>query len=488
MTPHNSDRDSNTKYEITKSRGWDLGLSLLIFLAYLVASYFIRDKNALEDVKLAFVTAALTYAILRMRRAEQHEAVVTSRLNELNELRETFQHSRDDIREATEKLGILRSEAASIMHSVQDTVSNLYKSVGMSDQMRSLTEQLSVQHEHAAQISNIILDSHLSHVSSLLEVAKQQQVSQNNLLAYGWAQFVQAYLTDHADRISQDNQIRVTSGTYTKIVLSCCHKLSELYPGKNITLFMITAMLPYEFLNWRQVEFCTDSRFAYIGHTWAGSEDYFTEVAQIKEKVQVRRCILVRDFGVTSDTLLAASLRSRRDLENSLEYTMYDVPVSYELMELLELQEAFKLLTENTFSFENSRMLARRDSLKFYPVGPSDIFHESYIHPSRSIGDWFVNQMHTTPSDALYYSVPKRDVTLLSSLLSEEGFMPEIAVFTMADAKRDRSSEEPLFSIRGYLRPYTDSMRIQFLSNTGMPQEFKQALRKIQDYGSNLNS
>jgi hypothetical protein len=286
-----------------------------------------------------------------------------------------------------------------------------------------------------------------------------------------WADFVQTCIKE-GQPSSQTAEINTSPKAYTESVTTICKKLLEMYPDKNITLFLVTAMLPEHFYNWPQTAFSDHAYPEYISHTWKGSHEYFPSMKDLtKEKrLRIRRCILVKDNTYKGkERKKLPSLGIIDDLRSSANLHIYNDSIKYNDFKNYRIENMFGQTTKlrsiqsessdlSYASYEDGKKIIDIDKFEFYPVGTRKQFANSMIM-GNSLCERFIQELHSKQDDALYYTLRDTDVEKLKPLFNSElDIMPELAMFKL------EAEKNWLFGISGLLAPFTQSICLRFLA------------------------
>ena len=96
------------------------------------------------------------------------------------------------------------------------------------------------------------------HKKTWIRSGKNSDISFHPSVAYSWTNFVQTCVKEGQPNGKTDEVIS-SPKAYTKAVTTSCRNLLKMHPEEDITLFLVTAMLPEQFYNWPQMALTTQA-------------------------------------------------------------------------------------------------------------------------------------------------------------------------------------------------------------------------------------
>ncbi len=318
---------------------------------------------------------------------------------------------------------------------------------------------------------NILLSNSFgNYQKSWINYSSKLNITGNRLHAYAWTKFFETYLD--AEQANLTNEIIfTTSKVYTDIVINCCEEVLKLHPSESITLFFATAMLPNELFNWPQSEVSlSNNHFEAIGHTWNGYDNYFSRIQNLINKgVKIRRSVLVteRPNNYLRKDKSLMFIGTVQDLIEDKEKWITREPLNYSDFSTLRSENIFEKTTK--IKYEDAEKFVDIDKFTFYPIARYEDFDDNCdIKPQLELMNRYVYGYHSSPEDALYkvISSSENDKHIIDiffesgSLINSQKTIPELAVIKIGDRWE--------FGVMGYLKPFSDTIYIKFLSNSNI--------------------
>ncbi|MBN3909341.1 MAG: class I SAM-dependent methyltransferase [Nostoc sp. NMS1] len=458
-----------------KRRDWS-PFWALITLIITVSVSMSKGKNATEKINAIMdqgVSILLTTLV----------AYTASKINFLEKTKETtdalLETAKDlsnQLNIGTENLTNTAKQISSLSHRADTAINSLEKTASELISLDSLVpDDLFTSFESGDQnkLTSQINQAFRQHKQAWIDSAKKLDLYIHPSIAYSWTNFVQI-CTKEGQPNNQTVEITTSPKAYTEAVTTFCKKLLDMYPDENITLFLVTAMLPEQFYNWPQMAFSDHTSPEYISHTWKGSHEYFPSMKDLsrKDKLRIRRCILVKanDYkGIDKKKL--PSVETINDLRMNANLYIYKDPLKYKDFSHYKMENMFAQTAKLRFSYPGGSGLSYApynagkqiidiDNFEFYPIGTKEQFDNS-INPGgrKFLLERFIQELHSNSEDSLYYTLRDTDFDKLDFLFNSElDIMPELAMFKIG------SDQNWMFGISGLLTPFTESISLRFLA------------------------
>jgi hypothetical protein len=485
---------SRTKKDIIKD---------LIITGTVVAVFFwivplVAPKLGLEDISPlleAVVTGTLVFVTLQLRIAQRFARIANRSANiaegavsEMRKSIEAMSETKTDLQKSIVKFDLLSGQREEIIDLGRKVFRTVISAKGGIPNIDEVTKPL--KFKEAAEVTERVARSFQEYADAWSKQADKVLMNADKSIIYAWCRLIESYHQRQVTSLGK-GEIFISPEAYTDIVFSCCKQLVELSGAGKITLFLVTAMLPDEFYNWPQEEYTKDSLYPeYIAHTWEGAERYFKEMRRLKgmkDMVTVRRCILVKANGLDDGIGLSAapSIRKYEDLRRTGELMIHEMPLRYEDIGYARLEHMFSQMTKlKNNSHKDGKKFLGIDNFEFYPIGTKNEFKRSRIEPRRALLKAFIEDLHTSPDDALFHIMDSADSPVYRILSGHQELMPELAMFKIDGKITESQPAKWLFGIVGYLYPFTETMTIRFVAGSEL-DELEEPLRDF-ERGSRL--
>jgi hypothetical protein len=290
------------------------------------------------------------------------------------------------------------------------------------------------------------------------EISELDVSEENTYFLYlMWGSFIRQYLLVESKDLL-DGRLLISSSVYTKIVVDCCNNIMNATRNKSsydLELFLITTMLPNEFFNWPQAEYTINKTDTiYLGHTWDGSSEYFTAIKNLKEKgVKVKRCIVVSD-----NELVIPFVKSFSRLEEICNLYYGRQEYKYRQIMAMGIDGIFEKMTGQ--SKDKAKNINGIEEFGFFVIGDKQELQDVPHISAVSLLDDFITELHSDRNDARYYSISTVDEKIKNVFFNNSSVLPEFAFFRI---NKLSGEDDYTFALGGYLSPYTDSLRAQFI-------------------------
>ena len=308
------------------------------------------------------------------------------------------------------------------------------------------------------------------HEQAWLESLADLQSTGEPTVALGWTEMLKVCI-EAGQPIKGIREFLTTSESYTKSVTACLNMLIEKFPEKEVTLFFVTAMLPEQFYNWPQAEFSSHPYPEYISHTWTSSSDYLHKMDKLRNRVRLKRCILVKEDTCSGNASKKLPFcETIGHLRHCTKLHIFEKPIRYRQFETLHAKHLFQATAKFRFgadtdaSYEKGGRLRNIEDFLFYPIGSEEEFRECDFVGVPLLEN-FIRELHSKEkADALYYVLRDTDINKLEPLFSDHSdLMPELAMFKVT-SRGSRENQCWTFGLCGFLTPFTQSMRVRFLA------------------------
>lgn len=468
---------------------------LHIFIAFVVFAAFLivtglKIENATSIIE-AMLAGGITFVALQLNVAQRIAQIASKVATDVGASLTILDDAEKRLKQLTDTIGPVTKDLNTTRDELRDGIRTSVDILRRVPRLEQITDGLDVP--NALKVAYSITCSFESYAKAWSESAVNIRITDDPSIAHAWSKLMEIYLEEETKNLMlrtdqvPTGEIYTSSKIYTEIVSSCCEKLTELHPNERITLLLVTGMLPDEFFNWPQAEYATDSPYLeFVAHTWEGAEDYFKKMEILKGKALVKRCILVKaEKGVGVGTASLPSLHTFDELQQLADYCILYRPMTYEMLKDLKMTEMFGTIAKSKPSgYDTGKRFVRIDAFRFYPIGTRQEFSNSVMTPSGKLLETFIDTFHTSRDNARFYSLTHRDVTMIN-VISRSELIPEIAAFRIESPNSKNHSRDWLFAVRGYLVPFTESMRIQFLAGP-MLTPLKPILRSFEKESQQL--
>jgi hypothetical protein len=357
-----------------------------------------------------------------------------------------------------------------------DTMSHIRDVVAELSQAALIGQRLSsaLGDEEGANIAIAATRSFTTYSKAWLSLSEKMSRTTDPMHRYAWVSLVETYLSNHGSQV-QRGLLQTSPSVYTQIVIGCCQRLMErIAASQELTLYLVTGMLPNQFFNWPQVATSTgDSRIRYIARAWTGSDTYFAQMKVLCNSVRVTRCILVRDSN--SERRFPA-LRTFSELDALRDKYIFNTPISVSQFKTLELEDVFPEVAE--MSFEETAEIVNVEEFRFYPISNTTGFEKSLISPDAKLLHIFRSELHSKGNENCRYYVMHSSEGVLDVFFPTKETVPEAAFFGIRD-KAGEQTPSWVCGIVAYLKPFTENIEINFIVGSD-GEKFLRALVDLQ--------
>ncbi len=463
-----------------------LGPLFLSFLIFAVIYYADRLGfsttqasfiEALIAASIAFVAFQIKFSELLVKvAAERVDAAVrliASHANDLARTNNTLNEISGDFSQMDRHL----NSTSTAMHQLLSQVGAIVNTI---PNISALGDGLA--ETDATEVTVAIVKSLNKYSDAWIKSAIRHKYSSDSAPLIAYSTLIQEILARHSSALDTD-VIDVSSALYASLVIRCANVLHQNDPAFRSILFLITAMLPSEFFNWPQAELVRrDTLYKHIPHTWEGAQDYFCQMKDLTSKMVVRRCILVRGDKANTPAPL---LRTVERLTASKDVYLYEHPLLYSTFIKMASREVFTETTGEISAAGEAEEFIDINKFLFYPTARAQTFSDTMIRPHGRLLDMFIEQLHSDRMQANYHIVDEAFANQFQEYINPNGLMPEIAAFGMLNGDGTVSWR---FAILGTLRPFTESMKMQFFSTRRDNQTFVRFVDRLYHSGIPLDS
>jgi hypothetical protein len=463
---------------------FSLGVSIVVVLIlhFLPAEHALTFGEIILVGAMSFVATTIVLAEQFVHTAKDQIGVAEQKLatsnKHLEDLLALLKEDNTKFEKSSKTVAELHTELKELLNLVVELIKT-------TPRLEALTSTLDEQ--SARRVGGDISRAFNQHARAWIDSAERLKINRERVTAYCWTKLVERQLRSQSESLSQGFVVTSSEG-YTNLVWECCESLSDVYSEQNLTLFLVTGMMPDEFFNWPQAELSKTRRhFRYVAHTWKGAEAYFDKISKLKTQIRIKRCILTkggRPLTGDVETRLHA-LHLVNDLREVSDLWMYDRPLSANQLMALDASAVLARTIDDNNPTEYLRDFVEAESFKFYPIGSADDFKKGYLQPQARLLDTFIKTLHSEEEDALYYQLgsSSEDARISDALFFDRGSIPELAMFGVGSKQKDTRW---LFGILGHLRPFTERMHINFISDITLNSEIGSCLHHIQTNSDSL--
>ncbi|MGF1934048.1 MAG: hypothetical protein RM347_006550 [Nostoc sp. ChiQUE02] len=294
-----------------------------------------------------------------------------------------------------------------------------------------------------------------------------------------WTLLAEAYLHEESEKIAS-KYVLTNTNRYTVLVTEASRYLEKYHSSngsspqqKKMLRYQITGMLPEEFYNGSQIEFTANSsQPIFFCHKWENYQDFYApEYKGLNEKLNVKRCIVVREPNLRREEISALSTLT--DLEGQAELSMIDrerrvfddLPIESESVKKRLFRKCAQEQQQNHNDLISS--ILGRQRYNYWPVAlTQECGSDKQWVP---LLDVFSKAFHgDKPNDASYCALNENTWNVIKNnrLLKDcfkPGWIPEIALFGGLGSGKD--PECWYFGILGHWRPFTSDIELRFLTS-----------------------
>jgi hypothetical protein len=365
---------------------------------------------------------------------------------------------------------------------IQGAASALERTLEQLERIPRLDKSLEKRTPEFREVSIRIFTDFNDHSGSWMRLAERLNVGREPCRLHAWSTFIQQHLAHERSFLDRTHQVNTSARLYTQFITAFSRKLQEFHPEQQVMLFLVTAMLPDEFFNWPQSAYIRTSKDAYpyrLGRAWDGSRAYFQAMEELKHRIDVRRCILVKHDDCTpAEAKWVPCLRTQQRLKSMRSWLIHRHPYTYTQLQMLRLDGMLARHQPAIENVQNIEDFVGIEHYSFYSIGEERDFQGSSMKPSGHLLEEFAERLHTRPTDALSYQVQPggHDQGLCQFLGIESGLLPELAMFGVRDKEvAEAAGVEWKFGLFASLYPLTESMQVRFL----VGENFRDAIKLI---------
>ncbi len=453
-----------------------LGLTFIGFQLSAAERHSKESKKYLDEIKKLSAEVSLKITEGENRIAETNKALIKSILQVNNEIVE----AKNSLINSSE---IINKEQAKIDRQLDMVEKGINLSTKVTQGKPNVQYLFDVlERDDALKTSDEIINSFEDFVKTWSRKGEEMTLhakSVNEKYPLGLFSVWQVLISKYLQEENKDlltGRILTTSEIYTKMVVGFCDMLHKIYPNPDytVTLFLVTTMLPDEFYNWPQVEYSlNNSSMVNFNHTWDGSGQYLKEMKALKDKVILKRRIIIKKDGRVTPSFVKEFKR----LHDACNYFYLDNEIDYTQIKQWVIPELFKKITSQ--DYETADGISGINNFKFYLCADQNHINNLGIKTSSLLKN-FIENLHSESGYARYYEISTDDDLIEQVFFANSSVLPEFAFFRIYG--KEESSGEFQFALGGHLRPYTESIRLQFLYGNDL-KKYQAAALELESQG-----
>ncbi len=238
-----------------KRRDWS-PVWALITLTITVSVSMSKGKNSTEKINaimeqgVSILLATLVaYTASKMNFLEKTKETTDALLETAKDLSNQLNTGTENLTNTAKQISSLSHRADTAINSLEKTASELMSLDSLMPDNLFTSFESGDQNKLTSQIDQAFRQ----HKQAWIDSARKLDLHIHPSIAYSWTNFVQI-CTKEGQPNNQTVEITTSPKAYTEAVTTFCKKLLDMYPDENITLFLVTAMLPEQFYNWPQID------------------------------------------------------------------------------------------------------------------------------------------------------------------------------------------------------------------------------------------